>query len=176
MPLFLSGNIFLTGFMGSGKSTAGKKLAKLLRLKFIDLDYYIEQREKLTVQSLFENFGEQAFRKIEQSCLIEILKSEKQAVIALGGGTICFENNLNKIKENGLLVFIDLPATALAQRLETSKVKRPLIKNIKGEELVTFVANKLTERKVFYDQAHITVSGLSLTPQLLRQIISDYKK
>ena len=173
MPLFLSGNIFLTGFMGSGKSTAGKKLAKLLRLKFIDLDYYIEQREKLTVQSLFENFGEQAFRKIEQSCLIEILKSEKQAVIALGGGTICF---VNKIKENGLLVFIDLPATALAQRLETSKVKRPLIKNIKGEELVTFVANKLTERKVFYDQAHIAVSGLSLTPQLLRQIISDYKK
>ena len=74
------------------------------------------------------------------------------------------------------MVFIDLPATALAQRLETSKVKRPLIKNIKGEELVTFVANKLTERKVFYDQAHIAVSGLSLTPQLLRQIISDYKK
>ena len=109
MLLFLSENIFLTGFMGSGKSTAGKKLAKLLRLKFIDLDYYIEQREKLTVQSLFENFGEQAFRKIEQSCLIEILKSEKQAVIALGGGTICFENNLNKIKENGLLVFIELP-------------------------------------------------------------------
>jgi shikimate kinase len=176
MPLFLWGNIFLTGFMGSGKSTAGKKLAKLLRLKFIDLDYYIEQREKLTVQSLFENFGEQAFRKIEQSCLIEILKSEKQAVIALGGGTICFENNLNKIKENGLLIFIDLPATALAQRLETSKVKRPLIKDLKGEELVTFVVNKLNERKAFYDQAHIAVSGLSLTPQLLRQIISDYKK
>jgi shikimate kinase len=171
-----SQNIFLTGFMGSGKSTAGKKLAKLLRLKFIDLDQYVEQKEKLPVYSIFENFGENAFRKMEQACLIELLKNEKNCVIALGGGTICFENNLEKIKDNGLLVFIDLPSIAIAQRLETSKVKRPLIKNLKGNELVTFIEDKLSQRKVFYDQAHISVSGISLTPQQLAQKISEHKK
>jgi len=176
MPALLSGNIFLTGFMGSGKSTAGKKLAKLLRRNFIDLDYYIEQKEKLTVQSLFENFGEAAFRKMEQTCLNEILKNESNSVVALGGGTVCFENNLEKIKNNGLLIFIDLPAIALAQRLQLSKVKRPLIKNLKGDDLIVFVTNKLNDRKLFYDQAHISISGISLTPQLLQQKISEYKK
>lgn len=171
-----SQNIFLTGFMGSGKSTAGKKLAKLLRLKFIDLDHYIEQKEKLPVHSIFENFGENAFRKMEQTCLSEILKNENNCVIALGGGTICFENNLEKIKDNGLLIFIDLPSIALAQRLEASKVKRPLIKNFKGDDLVAFIEDKLSQRKVFYSQAHISVSGLSLTPQQLAQKISDHKK
>jgi shikimate kinase len=170
------GNIFLTGFMGSGKTTVGKKLAKLLRVNFVDLDYYIEQKEKLSVQSLFDNFGEAAFRKMERSCLDELLLNEKNTVIALGGGTICHENNLENIKKNGLLVYIELPPIALAQRLEKSKVKRPLLKNFKDEELVSFVSHKLQERKTYYDQSNIIVSGLSLTPQLLQQKISEYKK
>jgi shikimate kinase len=172
----INNNIFLTGFMGSGKTTIGKKLAKILRINFIDLDHYIEQKEKLTVQSLFENFGEAAFRKMEQTCLIEVLKNEKNSIIALGGGTICYETNLQKIKKNGLLVFIELPAITLAQRLERSKVQRPLLKNLSGEELITFVSNKLNERKAFYDKADITVSGINLTPQVLRQKISDHEK
>lgn len=169
-------NIFLTGFMGSGKTTVGKKLAKLLRVNFIDLDYYIEQKEKLSVQSLFDNFGEAAFRKMEKTCLDELLLKEKNTVVALGGGTICHENNLENIKNNGLLVYIELPPIALAQRLEKSKVKRPLLKKYKGEELVSFVTNKLQERKIYYDQSNIIVSGLSLTPQILQQKISEYKK
>lgn len=167
------GNIFLTGFMGSGKTTAGKKLAKLLKINFIDLDNYIEQKEKLSVQSLFENFGEPAFRKMEQVSLNELLKLKSKAVIALGGGTICYNDNLQKIKKIGLLIYIDLPPIALAQRLEKSKVKRPLLKNLKGEELVKFVTDKLEERKSYYVQSHITISGISLTPQLLQQKISE---
>ena len=176
MLSLLSGNIFLTGFMGSGKSTIGKKLAKLYKVNFVDLDQYIEQKEKLSVQSLFENFGEEAFRKMEKKCLDEVLINEKNTVIALGGGTICFENNLGNIKKNGLLIYIELPAVALAQRLEKSKVKRPLLKNYKGDELVSFVANKLDERKEYYHKAHIVVPGISLTPQFLQQKISEYKK
>lgn len=169
-------HIFLTGFMGSGKTTVGKKLARLLRLTFIDMDEYIEKREKLTVKSLFENFGEATFRKIERSCLEEILKKDERLVVALGGGTICYENNLEKIKKAGLLIYIELPVATLTQRLEGSKIKRPLLKNLKAEELTAFIDNKLNERKDYYASAHIKVSGLSLTPQILREKISDYKK
>jgi len=172
----VNSHIFLTGFMGSGKTSIGKKLARLLRLTFIDMDEYIEKREKLTVQSLFENFGEATFRKIEKSCLEEILKKDEKLVVALGGGTVCYENNLEKIKKAGLLIYIELPVASLAQRLENSKAKRPLLKNLKGEELTAFIENKLNERKDYYNKAHITVSGLSLTPQILREKISDYKK
>jgi len=108
--------------------------------------------------------------------LEEIIAKEKNTVIALGGGTICFENNLVKIKKNGLLIYIELPAIALAQRLEGSKIKRPLLKNYKGEELVSFVNAKLHERNEYYHQAHIIIPGLSLTPQILQQKISEYKK
>ncbi|MEO6302012.1 MAG: shikimate kinase [Bacteroidia bacterium] len=174
MPL--SENIFLTGFMGSGKTTAGKKLAKLLRLKFIDLDQFIEQKEKLTIRSLFENFGETAFRNIEQTCLNELLASEKSTVIALGGGTICYEKNLEKIKAKGCLIYIELPAITLVQRLEASKTERPLLKNLKGEDLVDFITTKLKEREIFYSAADIAISGLNLTPQLLQQKISEHKK
>ncbi|MBL7910176.1 MAG: AAA family ATPase [Bacteroidia bacterium] len=172
----VNSHIFLTGFMGSGKTSVGKKLARLLRLTFIDMDEYIEKREKLTVQSLFENFGEATFRKIERSCLEEILKKDEKLVVALGGGTVCYENNLEKIKKSGLLIYIELPVASLAQRLENSKVKRPLLKNLKGEALATFIDNKLNERKDYYNKAHIAVSGLSLTPQILREKIGDYKQ
>ncbi len=172
----LNSHIFLTGFMGSGKTTAGKKLARLLRLTFIDMDEYIEKRERLTVQSLFENFGEAVFRKIERSCLEEILKKDEKLVVALGGGTICYENNLEKIKKAGILIYIELPVATLTQRLENAKGKRPLLKNLKGEELTTFINNKLNERKDYYNKAHIIVSGLSLTPQILREKISEHKQ
>lgn len=172
----VNSHIFLTGFMGCGKTSIGKKLARLLRITFIDMDEYIEKREKLTVQSLFENFGEGTFRKIERSCLEEILKKDEKLVVALGGGTVCYENNLEKIKKAGLLIYIELPVASLAQRLENSKAKRPLLKNLKGEELTAFIDNKLNERKDYYNKAQITVSGLSLTPQILREKISDYKQ
>ncbi|MDO9001668.1 MAG: shikimate kinase [Bacteroidota bacterium] len=171
-----NGNIYLTGFMGSGKTTSGKKLAKLLGANFIDLDFYLEQKEKLSIESIFESFGELAFRKMEQTALLEIISKESNTVIALGGGTICYENNLENIKNNGLLVFIDLPTATLAQRLEKSKVKRPLLKLMKEGDLILYINDKLNERKHFYEQAHIIISGISLTPQILQQKISDYKK
>lgn len=169
-------NVFLTGFMGSGKTTFGAKLARSLNKTFVDLDQYIEKKEKITVSSIFENFGEAAFRKIEQTCLNELLLKEKKAVIALGGGTICFENNLENIKASGCLIFIDTPAITLAQRLEKSKIKRPLLKDKKGEELIKFINDKLAERSKFYEQADIRISGINLTPHRLEHALSEYWK
>src|SRR4051812_6283062 len=100
-------HIFLTGFMGSGKSTAGAKLATVLKRKFIDLDAYIEKRENRTIIQIFEEETEEGFRKIESDSLLEICKY-KDLVVSLGGGTVCFNNNLEVIKSNGTLVYIEL--------------------------------------------------------------------
>lgn len=176
MQVNLADNVFLTGFMGCGKTTLGSKLARSLKLSFIDLDQYIEKKEKISIQSIFENFGERAFRKIEQACLQEILNKEKNTVIALGGGTICFEDNLKRIKNSGYLIYIEMPAATLAQRLENSKIKRPLLKERKGQALIDFINEKLAEREQYYQSADIKISGINLTPHRLEHALSEYRK
>jgi shikimate kinase len=157
--------------MGSGKTTLGKKLASLMNLPFIDLDRYIETKEKDTIADLFEKKGEKVFREIESICLEEILLQKQPAVVSLGGGTICFHSNLEKVKKNGTLIYIDLPPKVLAERIKNGKTKRPLLQNVAAQDMLDFVERKLEERKKFYNQAHIIVNGLNLTPQHLYQII-----
>lgn len=169
-------HIFLCGFMGCGKSTHGKKLAIIDGLAFFDLDKYIEEKEKTTIQSIFDTAGENYFRELETKYLKELATNNKQCVIALGGGTVCFNNNIELAKENGLLVYIKMSADSLAERLSKSKQKRPLIKKLESKELHTFISNKLNEREFFYSQSHLVVNGLGLTPKKLSKLILDGKK
>jgi shikimate kinase len=172
----LKQHIFLTGFMGSGKSTAGKALAPLLKTRCIDLDDYLEKKEGCTIPEIFESEGEEKFREIEKICLADLLKLKDPTVISLGGGTICFHNNLEKIKSKGILIYIYLPVEVLANRIKESTLTRPLLKELSTEALLLNITEILTERKKFYEQAHITVNGLILTPQLLKQKISAYSE
>lgn len=169
-------HIFLTGFMGSGKTTLGKKLAQQTGVKFIDLDRYIEKKENKTILWIFKHEGEETFRTMEKNALLELTKSEEPTVIALGGGTVTFEDNLKLVKNNGLVVYIELSAEQLAERLKKSRQKRPLIKDFKDDGLLKTINLKLEERKAFYHQAHIIVNGFTLTSQILNQKIIDYKK
>jgi shikimate kinase len=169
--LKLNRHIFLTGFMGSGKTTAGKKLAPLFKTRFIDLDDYIEKRENRTIPAIFEEEGEAGFRKIETNCLAEILRLKEPHVISLGGGTVCFNSNLEVIKQNGILIYIELPVSVLADRIQQSKTTRPLLKSLSRTELLKNIEEILGERKKFYEQAHILVNGINLTPQLIYQKI-----
>ncbi len=157
--------------MGSGKSTAGQKLAAMLKVNFIDLDAYIEKKEKADIPTIFEQKGEAGFRTIESDCLDEILRLNKASVISLGGGTVCFHSNLEKIKEKGLLIYIQLTPVVLAERIRKSKTTRPLLKNLSEEELLKNIEEILSERGKYYTQAQITVNGLNLSPQLLNQKI-----
>lgn len=165
----LHNHVFLTGFMGSGKSTAGKKLAALLKTPFTDLDEYLEKKENRTIPEIFQQDGEQKFREIETSCLNEVLRLKSPGIVSLGGGTVCFNNNLESIKKNGALIYIELSPAVLADRIRQSKTTRPVLKNLSPEELIKNIEELLADRKKYYEQAHITVNGLNLTPHFIRQ-------
>ncbi len=168
--------IFLTGFMAAGKSTLGKKLAQLFQIEFIDLDQYIEQKNSKTVTEIFKDLGEVTFRELESKCLEEIFQINKKCIVALGGGTVCFHDNLVKIKENGLLIYLQLPSQVLAQRLKDSATERPLVQNLKDVELMLMIEQQLKNRSTFYEQADLIINGLNLTEQILHDKIIDFYK
>lgn len=153
-------NIFLIGFMGSGKSTIGKNLAKELNKKFIDLDDYIVKEEGKSISKIFEKVGEEGFRKIENSAIKSIIKTNNQ-IIATGGGAPCFYDNMEIMNKNGKTVFLKLPAEELAKRLANEKAHRPLIANLTNEELLQFIETKLNERDKYYEKAKIITSSMS---------------
>jgi shikimate kinase len=167
-------HIFLCGFMGSGKSTHGKKLATLLKRKFFDLDSYIQLKENKTISFIFENEGESVFREMEKKHLKELVASEENLVISLGGGTVCFHDIIDFIKANGTLIYIDMPVKALAHRLHNSPQPRPLLKNTTGEELEKLVNEKLKEREKYYHQAHLRVDGVNINLLKIAETIKNF--
>lgn len=151
--------IFLIGYMGSGKTSMGIKLAENLGLAFVDMDHHIEEKYHKTVSQIFEESGQDAFRKMEQNCLHEVAEFEN-CVIATGGGAPCFFDNMTFMNAHGLTVYLNLSPDQLSERLEVSRAgKRPLIANMKGSELRQFIADGLSAREVFYKQAKVSVSG-----------------
>lgn len=166
-------HILLTGFMGSGKSTLGKKLATLLGRPFVDLDGYIEEREQRKITSIFATDGEPHFRQIESAWLTDLLQRDEPHVIALGGGTVCFNNNLAQCKALGWLVYIELPVPALTERLRTGRSQRPLLNGLTETEIEQRIRQLVEAREPFYRQAHQTVKGLNLNAKILKQLIVE---
>ena len=151
--------IFLIGYMGSGKTTIGKMLAKRLGYNFIDMDKHIEEKEFKTVAQIFAERGEPEFRLIEQKCLHEVAEFEN-TVISTGGGAPCFFDNIKFMNEHGLTVYLKLTPAELSNRLETSRTnKRPLLAERKGEELLEFIAEGLSKREPYYEQASHSIPG-----------------
>ncbi len=147
--------------MGSGKSTAGKKLAVRLGYQFIDLDEYIEKMAGMTVSAIFSSKGEHAFRKLEREALNRIDRSEK-VVIATGGGTPCFSDNMDFMNKSGKTVYLKMPVQELIDRLQHEKEDRPLICGKNEEELQRYVRDKLEEREAYYRKAQIIIDGDAL--------------
>ena len=158
--------VFLVGFMGSGKTTIGKKLANYLKCDFIDLDKLIETKVGISIVQYFELHGESAFRDLEREVL-QKTDFPENVIIATGGGAPCFGDNMSWMNENGLVAYLSLSAKALASRLKNSKTDRPLIRNLKGDELEGFISTKLAEREPFYNQSKFVVSASDLTAERL---------
>jgi len=158
--------IVLLGYMGSGKTTIGKLLAKRLQLKFLDLDLIIEESEGIKISGIFKEKGEIYFRKKEATSLRELLSNDDDFVLSIGGGTPCYANNMsaiNEITEHGIYLKVGL--TELVKRLQKEKSERPLITNIPNQELSEFIGKHLFERSYYYNQAKqvINCDGKSIT-------------
>lgn len=151
-------NIFLVGMMGCGKTYTSKLLAQKLHYNVYDLDEIIAEKEKLSITNIFETFGETYFRRKETETL-QGLKELKNIVVATGGGTPCFHNNMNWMNEHGITVWLNEPLPVLMDRLKNEKQHRPLIKNLSNEELGLFLEKKLIERATFYKQSQYILSS-----------------
>lgn len=144
--------IFLIGYMGCGKSTLGRALSRASGLEFIDLDHYIENRFHATVSELFATRGEEGFRRAEQAMLDEVSQFA-DVIIACGGGTPCFFNNMEVMNERGTTVWLNTPINRLYERLQRNRSKRPILANKSDEELMDFITEALRAREPFYSQA-----------------------
>ncbi|MCU4155315.1 shikimate kinase [Carboxylicivirga sp. A043] len=150
--------IFLIGFMGSGKSTLGRRLKTELGWDFIDLDDYFEMRYQTTIKQFFAENGETAFREAERKMVSEVVHKEK-TIIATGGGAPCYFDNMQVMNKHGLTIYIKLSVNTLANRLSSPKQVRPLVAGKSGDELIAYITEKLTEREPFYNQAKVIADG-----------------
>ena len=150
--------IFIIGYMGSGKSTFGKKLAGKLGYEFVDMDAFFIKENQATILEFFTKEGEDVFRKKEQEVLQRLLTKEN-AVIATGGGTPFFFDNMALMNRRGITVYLKLHPESLFHRLRNSKTVRPLLKDLQDKELLEKINDDLAEREPFYQQAKYTVNG-----------------
>jgi len=153
--------IYLTGFMGSGKSTIGPILANTLGYRFIDLDHYIEEQAAKTIAQIFSEQGEPAFRALETRAL-KLLIPEQKVVIALGGGALVAEENLQLVKEHGILIYLKTNVEQIVHRMK-NKTDRPLLRGPNGEQLPeqklrARIQHLVGEREKYYNTADLIVS------------------
>ena len=150
--------IVLLGYMASGKSSVGKKISKRLKMNFIDLDDYIIDKEKATISEIFKEKGEIYFRNIENKYLNEILSKNDNFILSLGGGTPCYFNNMEIIKEKATTsIYLQGNVPTMVKRLIKKKAKRPIIASLEDDKIPEFVAKHLFERRFFYEQAKMTI-------------------
>jgi shikimate kinase len=165
--------IYIIGFMGSGKSTAGKKLASALEWTFIDLDRKIEERAGKTIPQIFSQDGEDHFRTIEADVL-KSMESLSETVVSTGGGTPCHGDNMDFMLGTGITIYLKMTAAHLTQRLLNSSGERPLLKNVPDDKLIFFIEEKLAYREKWYSRANITIEGTDIDINLLCTLIKAY--
>ncbi len=144
---------FLVGYMACGKSRRGRLMAESLGVRFIDLDGYIERREMRTISQIFAVDGEDVFRKLEQRYLHEVCELYGDFVMATGGGTPCFFDNMKYMNGQGKTIFLNTDIDIIVSRLLKAKFRRPLISKLNGNDVYKYVEKHLQERMPFYMQA-----------------------
>ncbi|MDO4958601.1 MAG: shikimate kinase [Prevotellaceae bacterium] len=168
--------IILIGYMGAGKTTIGKELAKDLGLPFYDLDWYIESRMRKKISEIFAERGEEGFRVIERNMLHEVAEFE-DVVISCGGGTPCFFDNMEYMNENSDVIYLKATPEVLYNHLQMGKSVRPLIANKSKEELLDFIKEQLAYREQFYLKAnHILDVTLMESPEKISISVEKAKE
>ncbi len=159
--------------MGCGKSTIGRALASALKLTFVDLDSFLEEKYFRTIPQIFAREGEEAFRKKERKCLEEVATFD-DVIVATGGGAPCFFDNMELMNNSGFCVFLDIDIDSLIQRLLKAKTERPLIKGKSPQELQAFIEELMQKRRPFYEKAKYILKGKEILPQQIVDLVNGH--
>lgn len=153
--------------MGCGKTHWGRLLGQKLNIPFFDLDEKIAEHEGKTIHQIFDTDGEEYFRLLEKDVLHMISESHDSFVMATGGGTPCFYNNIDYLKKQGIIAWINCSTECLYNRLVKEKAQRPVISRMSDSELRSFIVKKYSGRKIFYQQANVILPEESITLEKL---------
>ncbi|MBR1798974.1 MAG: shikimate kinase [Bacteroidales bacterium] len=149
---------YIVGYMYSGKSTFGRRVAIEKDLDFLDLDDAFERRYHFTITDFFARFGEKAFRQLEEKILLSTEKMDN-IVVSTGGGTPCFGSNMDFMLHHGTVIYLRMNADEICARAETSHRQRPLLQHLSDSQRRTFVEQQLSQRETFYSRSHIILDG-----------------
>ncbi|MDP2423132.1 MAG: shikimate kinase [Bacteroidales bacterium] len=165
--------LFIIGYMGSGKTTLGKRIAQHTGWPLVDLDNYFEETYRTSIPLFFERYGETTFRDIERQLLLEVAGRPGNCIVSTGGGTPSFFDNMQVMKRSGQVIYIKLPPSALASRLYHSplRYKRPILKGLDKEGLLQKISLHLKERESFYEQADLTLESLHLSTNEMLNLV-----
>lgn len=162
--------IYLVGYMGSGKSSLGKGLAKALGLSWLDLDTEIESRYKISITDFFSKYGETSFREVEHKVLNEIAP-KPDMVISTGGGVPCFHNNMELMNQTGLTIYLEASPALILTRIGPFAWKRPLFQRMDGLDILEKITAHLNSREKFYQQAQITIDATNPDIEELKKLL-----
>ncbi len=165
---------FLNGFMGSGKTHWGQIWAAKHKLAFLDLDEAIENLERKSVVDIFESKGEAYFRLLEAETLKSSAGLNSTTIVACGGGTPCYKDNLEWMNEYGITIYLQCTSEEILRRLLKGQLSRPLIKKLNQAELLFFIEQKLKEREPFYNKCNIIIDNPSISEHTFEQVILPY--
>lgn len=167
--------VFLIGFMGSGKSFYAKGLSEYLHVPFVDLDQFIEEEQTISINEIFEKMGESAFRNLESVAIKQVYadllsrtageqdKNRILGIISCGGGTPCFNENMEWMNKHGLTIWINPAEEIIWERLIKERQTRPLVASLAEDKLRDFIHQKLLERKPYYEKARSVISQPDIT-------------
>jgi len=165
--------VWLIGFMGSGKSTFGPKIARELGYRFIDMDSFITTKAGKTIPEIFAEQGEEAFRELEQAAVAE-LSSMEEIVVATGGGAPCNNNLIEQMNQSGLTLYLRMSPGALAHRLKDAKAERPLLKGKSDEELLAYIKEMLAKRSPSYEKAMLSIDATNVHTSSITSMIKEF--
>ena len=168
--LFNDKKIFLVGFMAAGKTTVGKKIAKKLAIPFFDSDKEIESKFNMSIDNIFEKYGESQFRKIEEKLILEYVNSSKynNFIMSLGGGAFINENIRVAINKNGLSIWLNTDIEIIISRIKNTKNIRPLLKKF---DTVDKLENLMTKRNIYYSKADIKINTIKTSKEKMTNFI-----
>ena len=167
--------LFLVGYMGCGKSSLGKKIAKAMGIRFIDTDAEVESREGATIADIVHYEGEEYFRKSERYIIEELAASDEDMVISTGGGVPLWEDNMEVMNQSGVTLYLKRTAEQIASRLSPhGREKRPKLRGLNDEELVAFMRENMAQREPYYCKATLTIDCTPMSDAELVTMIKEY--